>query len=57
MKQCLVEMALASIVEDLERVTEEEAQGFRESRREMLSKASMMDVNFAKFDVDEIIEE
>ena len=57
MKQCLVEMALASIVEDLERVTEEEAQGFRESRREMLSQASMMDVNFAKFDVDEIIEE
>jgi hypothetical protein len=29
MKQCLAEMALASIVEDMERMTEQEAQIYR----------------------------
>jgi hypothetical protein len=57
MKQCLAEMALASIVEDMERMTDEEAQQYRQTRQHLLTQASMININFNKFDIDELIEE
>ena len=57
MKQCLADMALASIVEDMERMTEQEAQVYRQSRQHLLTQASIIDINFNKFDIDELVEE
>jgi hypothetical protein len=59
MRQCLVEMALASIAEDLDRVTEQEANAYRETRQALFARACRDDAgNAPQADmVEELIEE